>query len=296
MSSVLRHRWLRATPLLLSLLLASFLLACDSDEPTEAEPTPASTAAATPDSTAAPAGPQELSLNLTSEPSTLDPQRATDQVSLTLVRILHSGLLSLDASDQLVPDLAEEVPTTENGGISADGLTYTFRLREGLVWSDGTPLVAQAFVDAARRLFEPGTTNQYADFYRVIASEGPDGDANAAYQAAVAAGTEGEELNELAQQVVDGLRVEAPDDRTVVFHLNRQSPVFPLLASLWPLYPVRQDLVDEHGQQWTEAGTHVGNGPFILTAWEHGARVRIAQRAVAPGRRGPRCRRVRHDR
>ena len=45
---------------------------------------------------------------------------------------------------------------TQNGGISADGLTYTFRLRDGLKWGDGTPMKAQAFVDAAKRVFEPG--------------------------------------------------------------------------------------------------------------------------------------------
>jgi len=258
-------------------MLVTIVVGCSSDEPVAPEPTsvPGTTPGAT--STPAPAAgePQVLFVNLTSEPATIDPQRATDQVSLTLVRNLHSGLLRLDPDDELLPDLAEDVPTVENGGISADGLTYTFRLRDGLRWSDGTPLRAQAFVDAARRLFEPGALNQYADFYRVLASDGPEGDANLAYQAAVAAGASGEELGELAEQVASGLRVEAPDDRTVVYHLNRQSPVFPLLSSLWPLYPVRQDLVDAHGPLWTEAATHVGNGPFRLAVWDHGQRVRI---------------------
>src|SRR5690606_16130565 len=122
-----------------------------------------------------------------------------------------------------------------------DGLTYTFQLREGLTWSDGTPLVAQAFVDGATRLFAPGSANPYVDFYQVIAS------------------------------------VEAPDDRTVAYHLNRQSPEFLLLATLWPLYPVRQDLVDTHGDRWTEAGTLISNGPFVLEVWEHGERVRLAR-------------------
>lgn len=260
------------------ILLVGLSLGCSTEE--EPEPAiPPDSATATEAPTASPSStaslPQVLFLNLTSEPATIDPQRATDQVSLTLVRNLHAGLLRLDPDDQLVPDLAEEVPTVENGGISADGLTYTFRLREGLRWGDGTPLAAQAFVDAARRLFEPEAVNQYVDFYRILASDGPDGDANVAYQTAARAEASGEELAELARQVVEGLRVEAPDDRTVVYHLNRQSPVFPLLASLWPLHPVRQDLVDAHGPRWTEAGTHVGNGPFVLAAWDHGQRVRL---------------------
>jgi len=191
------------------------------------------------------------------------------------VRNLYSGLLRLDADDELVPDLAEEVPSQANGGISDDGLTCTFRLREGLLWSDGTPLVAQAFVDGARRLFQPGSDNSYVDFYRVIAADGPDGDANMAVQEALAAGAE--DIAELDQIVMDNLRVEAPDDRTVVYHLNRPSPEFLLLASLWPLSPVRQDLIDEYGDRWTEAGNLVGNGPFVLDSWQHGERLRLAR-------------------
>ena len=257
-------------------LLMSLLVACDGDSSTTPTPTaapPTGTAAGTPATT--PDVEQVLRANLTSEPSTLDPQRASDQVSLTVVRNLYSGLLRLDANDHLVPDCADELPTVQNGGISPDGLTYTFRLRDGLTWSDGTPLVAQSFVDGARRLFLPGSGNAYADFYRVIAAEGPDGDANVAVQQALAAGVE--DVTALEEAVVAGLRVEAPDDQTVVFHLNRRSPEFLLLASLWPLYPVRQDIVDSAGDRWTEAGTLVGNGPFTLEAWEHGERLHLGR-------------------
>ncbi len=257
-------------------LLALALVACTGREEGTATPTPEETGgAASATATASPDAEQVLRANLTSEPSTLDPQRASDQVSLTMVRNLYSGLLRLDAEDRLVTDLAEEVPTAENGGISADGLTYTFRLRDGLQWSDGEPLVAQAFVDAARRLFQPGSDNPYVDFFRVIAAAGPDGDANIAVQEALAA--QQEDISALEEAVVEGLRVEAPDDRTVVIHLNRPSPEFLLLATLWPLYPVRQDLIDEFGDRWTEAGTLVSNGPFVLESWEHGEHVRLVR-------------------
>lgn len=279
MASRQRARVKRATFgmwIALAFLLMSLLVACDSDSsgtPTSTVAAPTGTAAGTPATT--PDVEQVLRANLTSEPSTLDPQRASDQVSLTVVRNLYSGLLRLDADDRLVPDAAAELPTVENGGISEDGLTYTFRLREGLMWSDGTPLVAQSFVDGARRLFMPGSGNAYADFYRVIAADSPDGDANVAVQEALAA--EQEDVTALEEAVVEGLRVEAPDDQTVVFHLNRRSPEFLLLASLWPLYPVRQDIVDAAGDRWTEAGTLIGNGPFTLEAWDHGERLRLAR-------------------
>ncbi|MGE3962045.1 MAG: peptide ABC transporter substrate-binding protein [Dehalococcoidia bacterium] len=251
------------------------LVACSGDDEGDPTASPTGVHGAATTAAGAPDADQVLRVNLTSEPSTLDPQRASDQVSLTLVRNLWSGLLMLDEQDNLVADLAAEVPTEENGGISADGLTYTFTLREGLSWSDGEPLVAQAFVDAARRLFRPGSDNPYVDFYRVIAADGPAGDANLAVQAALAA--QEPDIAALEQAVVDGLRVSAPDDRTLVVELNRPSPEFLLLATLWPFYPVRQDLIDEHGDRWTEAGNLVSNGPFMLEAWDHGERVRLAR-------------------
>ncbi len=212
---------------------------------------------------------QVLNVNLTAEPESLDPQRATDAVSISVLRSIYSGLLRLNPELEVIPDLAKEVPTVENGGISEDGLTYTFHLKDDLKWSDGEPLVAQAFVDGAKHLFEPGSENYYVDFYRVIASEGPDGDANQAVVAAIGEGVEGDELAALEQAVVDGLQVEAPDDKTVVIHLNQPSPVFALLTSMWPLFPIRQDMLDAHGDQWTEAGNLISNGPFKLSAWNH---------------------------
>lgn len=220
---------------------------------------------------------QVLRVNLPGEPQTLDPQRATDSVSNTILQNIYSGLLRISPDLAVEADLATEVPTVENGGISEDGLTYTFHLRDGLKWSDGSPLVAQSFVDAAKRLFEPGAASYYADFYRVLAAPGPDGDANLGVRVARREGVTGEDL--LAREALVGpaLRVEAPDDRTVVFHLNTRTPVFLQLVSLWPMYPVRQDVIEANGALWTEAGTHISNGPFRLESWDHGQRIEIVR-------------------
>ena len=238
------------------------LTACQSDSSATGSPVPEATP--TPTAAVQADAVQTLRVNLPGEPQTLDPQRSTDSVSNTILRSIYSGLLRVGPDLTVQPDLAMEVPTVENGGISADGLTYTFRLREGLKWSDGTPLVAGALVDSARRLFEPGATGRYADFYRVLASPGPDGDANLAVRAARRAGATADELLALEALVQPSLRVEAPDDRTVVYHLNTSTPVFLQLAAMWPLYPVRQDVITAHGAQWPEAATHISNGPFRL--------------------------------
>lgn len=205
---------------------------------------------------------QLLNVDSQGEPDSLDPQRATDTVSIALLKQLYSPLVLPDETGVPQAVIASEVPTVENGGISEDGLTYTFRLKPGLVWSDGAPLVAENFVTAAKRLFEPGSGNFYVDFYRIIGAQG-------ANQAAIQALSAGEDSTEIETQVVQQLEVTAPDDLTVVYQLTSRSPVFLLLVSLWPLYPTRQDLIDEHGDSWTEAGNHVSNGSFTLASWNH---------------------------
>lgn len=209
--------------------------------------------------------PQVLNVRIEGEPGTLDPQRATDADSIAVVRQLYSGLLRFNERQEIAADLAADVPTVENGGISEDGLTYTFTLRDGLKWSDGEPLVAQAFVDGAKHLFEPGSANYYAGFYGMLAADG----AEAELAQARADGVEGDALLPLEEAVFDGLQVEAPDDHTVVYHLNAQTPIFPMLATLWALYPIRQDVLDTAGDGWTEAGTLISNGPFALSEWNH---------------------------
>ncbi|MDA1004345.1 MAG: peptide ABC transporter substrate-binding protein [Chloroflexi bacterium] len=241
-------------------------VACSSsDETASTATTTAATATSAPTEAASGDDADQTLRVYSSEPQSLDPQRATDTVSLSVLGNMYAMLLRLDENQAVQPWLATEVPTIENGGISADGLVYTFKLRPGLMWSDGTPMVAQSFVDGAKRLFEPGSGNYYADFYRVLAANG----ANEAVEKALAEGKEGAELETLEQAVVDNLQVEAPDDTTVVYHLSRRSPVFLLLTTMWPLYPVRQDVIDAKGDAWTEAGNHISNGPFMLQEWKH---------------------------
>ena len=222
---------------------------------------------------AKPSEPQILAVSLDSEPQTLDPQSAQDANSTAILRQIYAGLLRFGPDLALQPDLAREIPTTQNGGISADGLTYTFRLRDGLKWSDGTPMKAQAFVDAAKRVFEPGKESRYADFYLVLDAGG----AEKELQAAQAAGKKGEDLRPFKKKVQDSLAVSAPDDKTVVMRLSRKSPVFLQLTALWTLYPVRADLIAKFGDRWTEAENVVSDGPFTLAKWSHNERIELAR-------------------
>jgi oligopeptide transport system substrate-binding protein len=203
---------------------------------------------------------QVLNVSMRGETNSLDPQRATDTNSIAILKQIYAPLIHVDTNLDLQPILAAEIPTVENGGISEDGMTYTFKLREGLQWSDGQALVAQDLVNGAKRLFDPGSGNFYVDFYRVLAADGQN------LATAIALGA-GEDTTELELSVIENLEVTAPDDRTVVYQLNTRSPVFLLLASLWPLYPIRQDIVDEFGDTWTDPANHISNGAMTLASW-----------------------------
>src|SRR5688500_16951227 len=84
----------------------------------------------------APADQQVLRLRLNGEPKTIDPHLSNSVNEATLAKPLFAGLFTYDADLNVVPNLATEMPTVDNGGISRDGLTYTVKLDKDAKWSD----------------------------------------------------------------------------------------------------------------------------------------------------------------
>jgi oligopeptide transport system substrate-binding protein len=160
------------------------------------------------------------------EPPTLDPGLATDLASLDVITQVFEGLVALDGSGN---------PTgvgASSWTISADGLTYTFTLRSGAMWSDGKPVTAQDYTWAWKRNVSPATASPSANSFFAIKN---------------------------GQAISDGeidpeqLGVQATDDRTLVVTLERPAAFFLSLASTWTLFPLRQDVVEGAGDRWTEA-------------------------------------------
>jgi oligopeptide transport system substrate-binding protein len=210
---------------------------------------------------------QEFRFNLGGEPPGLDPQYAAWDNSISVLVQLFDALLRFDDQLRPAPGLAREVPSLANGGISADGRTYTFKLREEARWSDGQPVRAEDFVYGLRRLFDPDRGAEYASFYFDVVG------AKAFF---TARGTREQprqpsesELRQLQQEI--GAR--AIDEHTLEVQLTEPRPTFLHLAALWPMYPVRQDVVERYGDRWTEAGNLVSNGPFRLAEWAHQDRI-----------------------
>jgi oligopeptide transport system substrate-binding protein len=135
---------------------------------------------------------------------------------------------------------------------SADGLTYTFKLRDAK-WSNGTPVTANDFVFAWRRLVDPAVASEYA-FIAEIA-----GLKNAA---AVTAG----------EVTPDQLGVVAQDDKTLVVTLDVPVPFFESLMAFPSFLPVNEDFFTKAGDSFgTSPETILSNGPFVLTSYEPAA-------------------------
>ena len=183
----------------------------------------------------APATPYDITVNVGPEPDIIDPALNSAVDGATLLIHGFEGLMTLDENGTPVEGQAESYTMSE------DGLTYTFTLKDGLMWSDGEPLVAGDFVYAWKRAADPATAADYGYMFESIA---------------------GYEDNDL--------QVSAPDDKTVVVTLVAETPYFLELCAFPTFFPVRKDLVDAGPDTWaTDPETYIGNGPYKLTEWVH---------------------------
>ncbi len=213
---------------------------------------------------AAPADQQILRLRLAGEPKTIDPHLTNFADETTLTKPLFSGLFTFNEELKVVANMAAEMPTVDNGGISKDALTYTIKMRKDGKWSDGKQVTAQDFAYSMKRAMDPKLAGPYASFYFAI--KGAE-----AYNTAL--GTKDAPKNPSDSDLAklrDAVGVSAKDDYTVVYTLAEPSPSFLSVLALWAAFPVRQDIVEKFGDKWTEAGNHVSNGAFMLKEWKHG--------------------------
>src|SRR5579864_9068006 len=87
--------------------------------------------------------------------NTMNPLTTTLAVEQAIDEAMFDGLVELDDRQHVIPDLAMEVPSERNGGISRDGRTLTYRLRHGVVWQDGQPLTASDVLFTFRTITDP---------------------------------------------------------------------------------------------------------------------------------------------
>jgi oligopeptide transport system substrate-binding protein len=184
-----------------------------------------------------------------SEPNSLDPHKATGTWENTIISDMIVGLTTDDAAGKPIPGMAERWET------SADGLTWTFHLREAS-WSDGTPVTADDFVFAIRRIMDPETASEYASLLYVI---------------------KGAQAANEGKGPLEAIAVRAVNPRTVEYVLNNPAPYLPELATHYTMYPVPKHVVEKNPSDWVQPGSYVANGPYTLAENRLGDYVRLVK-------------------
>ncbi len=225
---------------------AGALSACGgSSSSTAASSTAASSAASTAAATTELADEQVLNLTYT-DLSLIDVNDVRNANEFEVLTAVQEGLFRT-FTDESGVDVVENAGC-ESYDVSDDDLTYTFHLREGMVWSDGEPVTAQNYVDSWLRLVNPDLAFSYAFLaYGIVGAE---------------------DYCENGGSVED-VAVAYVDDLTFTATLTAPDPAFIKKASMVCFYPVRKDLIDAAdaaGGNWTNDYTlHVFNGPFYIS-------------------------------
>jgi oligopeptide transport system substrate-binding protein len=173
--------------------------------------------------------------------ASLDPARASDAPGFAIVELLHAGLVRLNEKMEVVPDLAE------SWELSEDGLTYTFTLKEGVAFSDGTPITSADVVWSLNHALSPD----------IGSWTGP-------YLLANVAGAS--EFNSGESETLSG--VQAIDERTVAITISQPSAYFLSQLTFGPAKVLSQDYAEANPDTFDQAG--VTSGAFSVAAWNRG--------------------------
>jgi len=183
-------------------------------------------------------GGSRLVMAMAQEPASLNPLTMSGPATAVVVPLLYSYLLTLDEHDNLQPDVAREIPSSVNNGISADGLLVTYHLRHDVTWHDGHPLTARDIVFTFEAIMNPRNN--------VVSRSGYD----------------------------DVARVEAAGQWTVKVHLRqRYAPILSTFLAPNQNYAIlpahllasRADL-----NQTPFNASPIGSGPYRVVAWRRG--------------------------
>ncbi|HAJ34656.1 MAG TPA: peptide ABC transporter substrate-binding protein, partial [Chloroflexi bacterium] len=209
-----------------------------------------------------------LRINLGTFPDVLDPQKSSFVNEIANLKLVYEGLTRQDG------DLATVPAAAESWTYNDDATQLTFTLRDGLVYSDGSPLNAERFAYSIRRNIDPATAGEYASITDEIVGA-PEwrgcGDDAAACEAA-----QTQVMESVKASHADGAACTGYDDtacNTLTLTFSRPAPYFHVVASLWVTFPAKEELITAGGENWwLDAANHIGNGPFVMEILEQGVR------------------------
>jgi|SRR5579884_652501 len=184
--------------------------------------------------------PAVLRVGNVDEPDSLNPLFAHTDAADQVGGLIYAGFLRYDDNGNFIPELATQVPTYANGGISKDGKTITLHLRRNARWSDGQPLTVKDWLFTYRSVFNPANNTKTRYGWDEIAS------------------------------------VQAPNDYTLVVHLKKvDGSILGLFGSAggaaYPPLPAHL-LANLPDLNRASFNSHpISSGPYVLEEWNHGA-------------------------
>jgi len=208
-----------------------------------------------------------------SDIKTLDPALAQDAYSEAQVQLIFPGLVTLDSALNVVPWAATALPTITNGGITNQGKTYTFHLRKGMRWSDGTPITANDFAYAINRAEDPCLASPIAYYLYVLVNAQ---DFNLGDQCADP--THDTLSGSIPSLIGPGQAIVVVDPLTLQLNLSRPASYFLDALSYSTSYAVpKQLIVSGDGSINTDWASKLASQPggfggnlYNVTSWTHG--------------------------
>lgn len=200
----------------------------------------------------------EITAQIGPNPETLDPALNSAIDGANMLITLFEPLLIIDENNEVQPGQAEEYE------VSDDGLVWTFTMREGLKWSDGSDLTAKDFEYTFKRLCDTELAAPYGE--TVVGMI--DG-----YQDAI--GNPDEEGNTTTEPDKEKLNVVASEDgKTLTITLAYPCSYFDKIAAFATMSPVQQATIEENGDAWSvDPETYVCNGPYMIKEWTPSERI-----------------------
>jgi peptide/nickel transport system substrate-binding protein len=172
------------------------------------------------------------------EPDSLNPLVSTQATTIDMAYFVYQFFFDIDDHDNMVPEVATEVPTMQNGGISKDGMTLTYHLRPGLKWQDGAPLTAADIIFTFHAIMNHNNNVQVTTGYDHIGS------------------------------------ITAPDPLTVVVHMKKFfAPIvayFMCIQGNYAIMPAHLLAKYPNVNHIPYNNMPIGSGPFKVTQWVHG--------------------------
>ncbi len=178
----------------------------------------------------------------------LDPALGPDSNSALAVGMIYTGLVKFDKNLNVVPDQATWV-------ISPDNKVYTFTLKQGITFSNGTPVTAQSYIYTLTRALLPEVKSPIALFFLgpILGSD---------------------DVSNGKTKTLAG--VKAIDNNTLQITLKQPTAYFLQIMADSIAFPLNQTVINQFGQtDWVNhaAGNGIGTGPFIVKEWDHNTKM-----------------------